>query len=53
MSNELLQYVITRIEKMDAKIDSLLEFKWRFAGALVIIAALIQVAVIVVPKLMG
>lgn len=46
--DQLIQYIIDRIEKMDGKIDKLLEFKWQIIGGSVCVSILATALVHVV-----
>jgi len=38
---EAINYIKERVDRIDSKVDSLLEFKWRLSGAAIIIGALV------------
>jgi len=45
MSNELLEYIIQRIEKIDGKVDKLLEFKWQIIGGSAVVSVVVTFAI--------
>lgn len=47
--SELIKYFMKRtdqrLEQMDQKIDSLLEFKWKVFGAIIVVSTLVNIIV--------
>ena len=42
---KLIDYLIDRIEKIDEKVDRLLQFKWQIIGGSVVLSAIITVSI--------
>jgi len=38
----LLSYLIERVEKIDSKVDKLLQFKWQIVGGSIAVSAIIS-----------
>lgn len=38
MSQDLLEYIVQRVEKIDQKVDSLLQFKWQIISGSVVLS---------------
>ena len=47
------EFIVKRLDRIENKVDMLIEFRWKFAGSLVIIAVLVQAAIQLIPKFMG
>ena len=45
MSSDLLEYIIQRLEKIDGKVDKLLEFKWQIIGGSAVISVFVTLAI--------
>jgi hypothetical protein len=45
MEKQLIDYLIDRIEKIDEKVDRLLQFKWQIIGGSVVLSAIITFAI--------
>lgn len=46
MSNDqLIKYLVDRVEKIDAKVDRLLEFKWQIIGGSLVASVFITGAI--------
>jgi hypothetical protein len=43
--DNLVAYLVTRIENIDQKVDKLLEFKWQIIGGSVLMSALLAVLI--------
>lgn len=44
MDSKLTEYLIQRVEKIDEKVDKLLQFKWQIIGGSVLMSVLITLA---------
>ena len=44
-NEKLIEYIITRIERMDNKIDELLRFKWQIIGGSVLFSVFITLII--------
>lgn len=49
--DELVSYLIQRIENIDKKVDKILEFKWQIIGGATVLSAVISIAISLGPKL--
>lgn len=45
MEEQLVQYLIDRIEKIDDKVDKLLQFKWQIIGGSVVMSLFLTIAI--------
>ena len=44
MSQDLLEYLVERVEKIDDKVDKLLQFKWQIIGGSAVLSVIVTIA---------